>query len=96
VIYSPGGYIPETAQVWLRPGPAPIGGGDQLSIYEDECIINRHGVCIRVDDRPRWRRWLGECVRGHRGHASLPIPADRWWSCPAHGDPVPPFTKRLP
>jgi len=41
-----------------------------LSLYEDECIINRHRVCTREDP----------------GHASLPIPDDRFWRCPAHGD----------
>lgn len=71
--HSPGGYVPGTVQVWLRPGPAREGLDDRLTIYEDECIINRRGVCIR----------------NYQGHASLPIPEDRTWSCPAHGDPAP-------
>jgi hypothetical protein len=84
--YARGGYEPGSVQVWLRPGPTPIGGGDPGSIYEDECFLNRHGVCVRGsrDNRPWWRRLLWW---RKSGHASLPIPADRWWSCPAHGDP---------
>jgi hypothetical protein len=71
VTYSRGGIVRgRSPQVWLRPGPAPVGGGDLCSIYEDECILDRRGVCVR--DYP--------------GHAALPIPEDRFWSCPAHGD----------
>jgi hypothetical protein len=70
--HSKGGIIHGTVEVEVMRGPRreavdPV----LLSLYEDECIINRHIVCIRKDP----------------GHASLPIPDDRFWQCPTHGDP---------
>jgi hypothetical protein len=68
--YSQGGFIPGTVEVAVLRGPRREAVNPGFDIYEDECIINRNGVCMRTD----------------AGHASLPIPSDRIWVCPAHGD----------
>ena len=71
--YSKGGYIPGgDVEVQVMRGPRREAVDPGFDIYEDECVINRHRVCTRADP----------------GHASLPIPADRFWSCPTHGDPA--------
>ena len=70
--YAEGGYVPGVVEVQVLRGPRREAVNPELlSLYEDECIVNRHAVCTRTDP----------------GHASLPIPADRLWFCPAHGDP---------
>lgn len=69
--YNRGGYIggtEGTVQIHVMRGPRREAIDPGLDLYEDECIINRHRVCTRKDP----------------GHASLPIPDDRFWVCPAH------------
>lgn len=63
---SQGGYTPGHIMIPLRRGPRSEGV-DDLTIYEDECFLNRDGVCVRRDP----------------GHLALSHPPQaRWWLCP--------------